>query len=136
MADPVSLTLAAAAFVEPAIRATYQAYSLLRLSRSFGPDFKEYCRKLDGQKARLEEWSNWPIGNLLQDENDKIAKVVVDELAAMRNTLARCAAIRSKYEIDGQANRNDSGAPQQDRDPYYTAAKADQNHLHGMKGSP
>lgn len=109
MADPISLTLAAAAFVEPAIRATYQAYSLLRLSRSFGPDFKEYSRKLDGQKARLEEWSHWPIGTLLYDENDMLANVVIAELAAMQEKLARCAAIRSKYEIDGQAGMKESG---------------------------
>jgi hypothetical protein len=112
MAEPISLTLAAAAFVEPAIRATYQAYSLLRLSRSFGPDFKECCRKLDGQKARLEEWSNWPIGTLLHDENDTLAKVVVAELAAMQDNLVRCAAIRSKYEIDRQASMKDNGEPQ------------------------
>ena len=111
MADPISLTLAAAAFVEPAIRATYQAYSLIRLSRSFGPDFKEYCRKLDGQKARLEEWSQWPIGTLLHPEEDVLPKVVVAELAAMQCSLARCAAIRSKYETDGQANGDDKGEP-------------------------
>ena len=111
MGDPISLTLAAAAFVEPAIRATYQAYNLLRLSRSFGPDFKEYCRKLDGQKARLEEWSQWPIGTLLQSENDVFANVVVAELAAMQEHLGRCAAIRSKYEIDSHASLNESREP-------------------------
>ena len=111
MADPISLTLAAATFVEPAIRATYQAYSLLRLSRSFGPDFKEYCRKLEGQKARLEEWSQWPIGTLLHSENDKLVEVVVAELAAMRENLARCAVIRIKYETSSPANMNDSREP-------------------------
>ena len=109
MADPISLTLAAAAFIEPAIRATYQAYSLLRLSRSFGPDFKTYCRKLDGQKARLEELSQWPVGNLLQAENDMLVKVIIAELAAMQENLANCAAIRSKYETESWAEKNGGG---------------------------
>ena len=116
MADPISLTLAAATFVEPAIRATYQAYNILRLSRSFGPDFKIYCRKLDGQKARLEEWSQWPIGALLHSENDMLAKIVVAELAAMQENLARCAAVRSKYEINVQANMNESREPDEQLD--------------------
>ena len=113
MADPVSLTLAAAAFIEPAIRAAMKAYGLHQLNRSFGPDFKEYCRKLDGQKARMEEWSQWPVGPILDAGSDKFPKVVLAELAAMQAELRKCAAIRVKYEIDfqghDQAYMNDGG---------------------------
>ena len=126
MAEPISLTLAAAAFVEPVIRATCQAYNILRLSRSFGPDFKEYCRKLDGQKARMEEWSQWPIGTLQQSENDTLAKVVVGELAAMQENLACCAAIRNKYEADGPENMDDSRELNTCLDENYNAANRDQ----------
>ena len=103
MADPISMTLAAAAFIEPAIRAACKAYGLHQLNRSFGPDFKEYCRKLDGQKARMEEWSQWPVGSIVFDAgNDKFPNVVLAELAAMQVELGKCAAIRIKYEINSR----------------------------------
>lgn len=105
MADPISITLAAAAFVEPAIRTAYKAYGLHQLNRSFGKDYSEYCRKLDGQKARMEEWSQWPIGSLQNSQNDNLAQVVIAELAATEVNLKECAALRSKYEIHTQISK-------------------------------
>ena len=104
MADPISLTLAASAFVEPAIRSVYSAYGLHRLNQSFGKDYKEYCRKLDGEKARIEEWSQWPIGFLHNGQDENLAQVVVAQLAAIKVYLTDCATLRSKYEIHVQPN--------------------------------
>ena len=105
MAEPFGLTLAAAAIVEPAIRAACKAYEMVQLNRSFGPDFKAYSRRLDGQKARMEEWSQWPIGSLINAENDKLVQVIVGDLAAIQIELTKCAAIRAKYQLDVRSGK-------------------------------
>ena len=104
MAEAIGLTLSVVALVEPAVKSTIEAYGAYRLSEAFGVDFGEYSRKLEGQRARLQEWSQWPIGFVPNPENSSIS-VILQELAAMRIEFDSCAALRTKY----QSNLSKSG---------------------------
>lgn len=109
MADPISLTLAAVPIIQPLIRAAYDAIGLHRLNRSFGKDYHEYCRKLDGQKARMEEWSHWPISLPQNDPKDNFDKQILAQLGAIVANLEICAALRRKYETDAQTSDEAAG---------------------------
>ena len=99
MAEAIGMTLAVVALVEPAIKSTFEAYGVYRLTEAFGVDFGEYSRKLEGQRARLHAWSQWPIGSVPSPENNSTS-VILQELAAMKVEFDNCAALRAKYQSD------------------------------------
>ena len=94
--DPLSLSVATLAFLEPAVKAVKAAYGLHKLNRSFGSDFLQCTRRLEGQKARLEEWSQWPLDEV-PSQNSRLSKTITEELAFMETNFAKCAALREKY---------------------------------------
>ena len=104
--DPLSLTVATLAFVEPAVKAVKKAYGLHKLNRSFGSDFVQYTRRLEGQKARLEEWSQWPLDEV-PSQNNRMVTTVIEELASMEADFSKCSLLREKYvnaRIQGKKN--------------------------------
>ena len=54
MVEPVSITLAALALLDPAIQSVRKAYSVYRLTRSFGDHYISVQLRLDGEQACLE----------------------------------------------------------------------------------
>ena len=54
MVEPLSITLAALALLDPAIRSVRKAYGVYRLTTHFGEHYISTQRKLDGEQARLE----------------------------------------------------------------------------------
>lgn len=96
MTDPLSLTVVTLAFIEPAIKSVKRAYGMQRLNRAFGSDFVQWTRRLEGQKARVEEWSQWPLDEV-PIKNDRIVSTIVEELASMEADFAKCALLREKY---------------------------------------
>ena len=104
--DPLSLTVATLAIVEPAVKAVKKAYGVHKLNRSFGSDFLIFTRRLEGQKARLEEWSQWPLDEVPSRSN-RIVTTLFEELASMEADFSKCALLRQKYvnaRIQGKEN--------------------------------
>jgi hypothetical protein len=54
MVEPISITLAALAFLDPMIRAVHKAYGTYKLSKNFGDNYRTVQLRLNGQKACLE----------------------------------------------------------------------------------
>ena len=52
--EPVSITLAALALLDPAIRSVRQAYGVYKLTTAFGEHYASVQRRIDGEQARLE----------------------------------------------------------------------------------
>lgn len=54
MVEPVSITLAALALLDPAIKSVRKAYGAYKLTAAFGEHYIGIQRRLDGEQARLE----------------------------------------------------------------------------------
>lgn len=92
--EPVSITLAAIALLEPAVKGCIEAYGMYKLTKDFGHDFCEYSRKYDAQRARLEEWYNWPFDYTGTPARiDPFIRVIEEELGAMRTNFQLCSDI-------------------------------------------
>ena len=52
--EPVSVTLAALALLDPAIRTVRKAYGVYKLTTAFGEHYAGIQRRIDAEQARLE----------------------------------------------------------------------------------
>ena len=96
--EPVSITLAAIALLEPAVKGCIEAYGVYKLTKEFGHDFCEYSRKYDAQRARLEEWYNWPFYYTgTPTRSDQFIRAIDEELGAMRTNFQLCSNIILKF---------------------------------------
>ena len=103
MVEAIGTTLAVVALLEPAIKGTFEAYGLCRLTEAFGSDYGQYSRRLEGQRARLEEWSQWPV-DFIPRSGDRISSIILAELGAMTIEFANCARLRTKYQQRSNGN--------------------------------
>lgn len=95
MVDPISITLAALAILDPAIRACRKAYGTYKLTKNFGKDYRAVQLRLNGQKARLEiafttELIVKPDENILNDINEQLGNI--------RNHFQSCQDIVANIE--------------------------------------
>ena len=96
--EPVSITLATIALLEPAVKGCIEAYGVYKLTKEFGHDFCEYSRKYDAQRARLEEWYNWPFYYTgTPSTSDPLIRVIEEELGAMKIQFQLCSEIILKF---------------------------------------
>ena len=95
MVEPVSISLAAVALLQPAVQSIFQAYKAYKLTEAFGGDFWEYSRKYDCQHARLEEWLQWRIPFEPQ-KGDRFSTAVLNQLGIMEREFKYCKALMSK----------------------------------------
>lgn len=70
--EPISISLAALAILDPAIKACRKAYGVYRLTKNFGEHYVGVQHRFDAGKARLEviveaQLSFIPNGNLVSD---------------------------------------------------------------------
>ena len=98
MAEAIGLTLGALGILEPAIKGCLEAYSIYQLTETFGQDFLEYTRRLNGQRARLKEWSQWTLYlPSVPLNDDSLVSTIHHELVAMRLEFQQCSRIMAKY---------------------------------------
>lgn len=81
MADPISITLAALAFLDPAIKACRKSYGIYKLSKNFGKDHRAIQLRLSGQQACLElafktELTIKPDQNTLDAINEQLGNII------------------------------------------------------------
>lgn len=101
MAEPISITLAALAMLDPAIRACREAFGAYRLTKNFGKDYRAVQLRLSGQQACLEMALNTelmikPDGNILNGINEHIGNIsnhfqsCQNMVASIEGHLSRC----------------------------------------------
>ena len=101
--EPVSITLAAIALLEPAVKGCIEAYGVYKLTKEFGDDFCEYSRKHNAQRARLEEWYNWPFYYTgTPTRSDHLISAIEQELGAMKIEFQHCSDIMIKFSPRGK----------------------------------
>ena len=88
--EPVSLTLAALALLDPAIKSCRKAYESYKLSKAFGNDYASVQRKIDGEKARLEASLNLELSTA--PDTDSI-ETIKRELGSMQEKFRACQAM-------------------------------------------
>ena len=98
--EPVGITLASLALLDPAIKACHSAYGVYKLTREFGRHYIEAQRRLEGEKACLEvaldaELAVKPDNSVLQSINA--------ELGAMSENFRACNDL--VVSIDGNQSR-------------------------------
>ena len=80
MVEPISITLAALAMLDPAIKACRKAYGTYKLTENFGKDYRTVQLRLEGQRACLEAALNAELmtklnGNILNDINEQLGNI-------------------------------------------------------------
>lgn len=95
MADPISITLAVLAMLDPAIRSCRQAYGTYKLTKNFGRDYHAVQLRLNGQQACLEMALNTELMNL-PDEN--ILNTITEQLGNISNHFQSCKDMFARIE--------------------------------------
>lgn len=108
MVEPVSVTLAALALLDPAIRSVREAYSVYKLTRSFGEHYASVQRKLDAEQARLE--LSLEVNLAFMPDNEMVSEIKThlghlrthfqacqDMIATIDGHTGTCPLIRSEY---------------------------------------
>lgn len=101
MVEPVSVTLAALALLDPAIRSVRKAYGVYRLTKSFGEHYTSVQRRLDGEQARLETSLDT---NLASMPDKKVLTEINEHLGHLRNNFQACQGLIAS--IDGHKGRS------------------------------
>ena len=101
MVEPVSVTLAALALLDPAIRSVRMAYGVYRLTLSFGEHYTSAQRKLDGEQARLETSLDT---NLASIPDKKVLTQINDHLGHLGKHFQACQDLIAS--IDGHKGRS------------------------------
>lgn len=106
MVEPISITLAALAFLDPAIRACRKSYGIYKLSKNFGKDYRAVQLRLNGQQACLElayktELTVKPDQNTLNAINEQLGNIAIhnesrhDMIADIEGHLSRLLSNRA-----------------------------------------
>ena len=95
MVEPVSITLAALALLDPAIRSVRMAYGVYRLTTSFGEHYTSTQRKLDGEQARLETSVDT---NLASVPDEKVLTQINDHLGHLEKHFRGCQDLIASIE--------------------------------------
>ena len=91
----MSITLAALALLDPAIRSVRKAYGVYRLTTSFGEHFISTQRKLDGEQARLETSLDT---NLASMPDKKVLAQINDHLGQLEKHFQGCQSLMASIE--------------------------------------
>lgn len=97
MVEPVSITLAALALLDPAIRSVREAYGVYKLTRFFGEHYASVQRNLDGEQARLECSLET---NLASMPNKEVLTLINTHLGHLRKHFKACQDMIAS--IDGR----------------------------------
>ena len=95
MVEPVNITLAALALLDPAIRSVRIAYGVYRLTTSFGEHYTSIQRKLDGEQARLETSLDT---NLVSVPEKKVLTQINDQLGHLEKHFRGCQDLIAAIE--------------------------------------
>ena len=95
MVEPVSITLAALALLDPAIQSVRKAYGVYRLTTSFGEHYTSTQRKLDGEQARLEMSLDT---NLASMPDKKVLTQIIDHLGHLEKHFQGCQDLIASIE--------------------------------------
>ena len=95
MVEPVSITLAALALLDPAIRSVRMAYGVYRLTTSFGELYTSTQRKLDGEQARLEMSLDTNLASL---PDKKVLTQINDHLGHLEKHFKGCQDLIASIE--------------------------------------
>lgn len=100
MPEPVGITLAALALLDPAIRAVRKAYGIYKLTNLFGEHYVGVQRKFDGEQARLEVALDTDLACM--PKSDVISQINV-HLGNLREHFQACQEMIAN--IDGHTGR-------------------------------
>ena len=95
MAEPVSITLAALALLDPAIQSVRKAYGVYKLTTSFGEHYTSTQRKLDGEQARLETSLDT---NLASIPDRKVLTQINDHIGHLEKHFKGCQELIASIE--------------------------------------
>ena len=99
MAEPVAMTLAALAMLDPAIRTVRQAYGAYELTKHFGEHYIGVQRRLNGEKARLEVALETHLATMPESG---IITEINEHLGQMSNHFQACQDMIA--DIDGRTS--------------------------------
>ena len=85
--EPVSITLAALALLDPAIRSVRKAYGVYKLTTVFGEHYAGIQRRIDAEQARLEVAISTELDPLPSKE---IIKQIETHLGHLRKHFQAC----------------------------------------------
>ena len=100
MPEPVGITLAALALLDPAIRAVRKAYGTYKLTKLFGEHYVAVQRKIDGEQGVLEAALDTDLACM--PKSDVISNIN-GHLGNLREHFQACQDIVAK--IDGHTGR-------------------------------
>ena len=85
--EPISLSLAVLALLDPAVKSVRKAYGVYKLSQNFGEHYVGEQRRLDAEKARLETSLELQLG---QVPDRRTIDTINAELGHMRRNFQGC----------------------------------------------